>query len=268
MAWRRGCTHTGVAQGNPRAPWGSHEAITDDREVDPRRESGWRYDEPALQPVSPPQLTVMLADSSACSQPGWGWALPISIPSVVMPLPERLRYLLSSGITRSIVSRTTTWRWWSGKVLSGHLRGPWQIWLGIWGPPLALATYCANCQSSLALSPCSMFLCKIFSRWATGIMKGSLLCHKAGGDPRGPTTPQGLPLPWGEKAYLWLHPVPLQHPQYIVFPAHDSCPKGGEQKWGDLGLGTGEGCGDHQTSGGIGWAEEPDCPVSGCPDPD
>ena len=45
---------------------------------------------------------------------------------------------------------------------------------------------------------------------------------------RGPTTPQGLPLPWGEEAYLWLCQTPIQHPWHIIFPAHDSCPKGGE----------------------------------------
>ena len=60
----------------------------------------------------------MIADSSACPQPGWGWAHPISIPSVVMPFPERLRYLFCSGIMRLGVSRTTTKRWWSGKVSS------------------------------------------------------------------------------------------------------------------------------------------------------
>ena len=30
--------------------------------------------------------------------------------------------------------------------------------------------------------------------------------------PRDPTMPQGSPVSWGEKAYLLLCPVPIQHP--------------------------------------------------------
>ena len=86
--------------------------------------------------------------------------------------------------------------------------------------------------------------------------------------PRGPTTPQRLPLPWGEKAYLWLHPAPIQHPQHIIFPAYDSCLKGGEWKWWNLGLSKGEGHGDYQTSQWNVQVEAPDPPVNGCPDPD
>ena len=41
-------------QGNPRVPGGGGEGITDDGEVDPRREWGWRYGKPVPWPISPP----------------------------------------------------------------------------------------------------------------------------------------------------------------------------------------------------------------------
>ena len=53
----RAATPLGLPQGNPRVPEGSSEAVTEDGEVDPRRERGWRYGEPMPQPIRAPQLT-------------------------------------------------------------------------------------------------------------------------------------------------------------------------------------------------------------------
>ena len=39
----RGCTPTGVTMGKSKGIWGDSEAIMDEREVDPRRESRWEY---------------------------------------------------------------------------------------------------------------------------------------------------------------------------------------------------------------------------------
>ena len=41
MAQRGACSPTGSPQGNPRVPGGSSEFVTDDGEVEPRRERGW-----------------------------------------------------------------------------------------------------------------------------------------------------------------------------------------------------------------------------------
>ena len=53
-----GCTHTGVTPWKSIGPWCGSEAVTDDREVDPRRERGWSYGEAVPRPVSPHQLTL------------------------------------------------------------------------------------------------------------------------------------------------------------------------------------------------------------------
>ena len=110
----------GLPWGNPRVPRDGGEAVTDDREVDPRRERGWRYGEPGLQPISPPQLTADVDQLLSILTARLRMGLPISIPSVIMSPPERPRYLLSSGITRSSASRTITQRQWSRRVLSSH----------------------------------------------------------------------------------------------------------------------------------------------------
>ena len=119
MALREGEAPTGVTSGKSRAPGGSGEPLTDDREVDPRRERGWQYGKPVPWLISPPQLTsdvgCLLSTLTARLRIG----TPISIPLVVMPPPERPKYLSNSGISRSGVSRTTTQKWWSRKVLSG-----------------------------------------------------------------------------------------------------------------------------------------------------
>ena len=86
--------------------WGAWEALVKLRWMTGKWASGvrgWRHSEPMQWPTSPPWPMWMSATSSACSWLDWGRAPPESTPSVMMPLLERPRCLLSSGATRSSV---------------------------------------------------------------------------------------------------------------------------------------------------------------------
>ena len=119
--------------GNLQVPGERGEAAINDRDVDPRWEEAWRYGEPAQWPTIPPQTTMDVSKLLSMLMAWLGIGTPTYIPSVVRPLLERPRYLLSSGTMRSGAPRTTTWKWQFSKVLSSCGRGLQQIWLGIWG---------------------------------------------------------------------------------------------------------------------------------------
>ena len=185
----------------------------------------------------------MSANSSACSQPGWGWAPPPH---------QYLQWWCHSWKDWGIIWAVVSW----GLVCQGPLsrgcglgkyypvfwRGLQQVWLGIWGPPLSLTIYCTNHQSPLVEWPCLMSSCKTFIRSARGVTKRFPPLPWGWGDPQpnsvplpeeddgtgGPTAPQGVPLPCSEKAYPWFHLLPIQHSWHFIFQAHDSCLKGGE----------------------------------------
>ena len=196
--------------------------------------------------------------------------------------PGKTKVSLTSSTMRCSVSRTTTQGWTFGEALSGHWRGPWQIWLGTWGPPLALTIYCVNCQSSLAWWPISMSSCRIFIRWARGVAirflplpwdwKGPLP-KSSSHAPEGwqiwrPNSTSGMALSMGWGSISATLSSTSTAPWCTVFPAHGNCPKGREQKWGDLGPGKSEGHSDHWNSGGNGWVEATDCSVNGSTNPD
>ena len=68
----------------------------------------------------PSQLTSDVSQLLSMLTAGLGMGTPCINTFSGDATPERLKYLLSSGITRSGASRTTTQRQWSGKVLSSH----------------------------------------------------------------------------------------------------------------------------------------------------
>ena len=238
-----GCSPTGVTSGKSKGPWGWQWSNNWWWGSGFQKEEGMKVLRAHAMVLKPHHLTLDV-----------GWILSMLMARLRMGTPHI--NTVSGDATPREIGASFEQCYHEVWCIKGHYPEAvvWEsIIQSLNGATVDMARYMGPTASvdhilhklSVILAPWLYSMCSC-KRWARGIIKRFPFLPQGWRDPqpnsaplpmeddrlRVPTAPQGLPLPWGEETYPWLCLVTIQHPQHIIFPADDRCPKSGEWKWG------------------------------------